>query len=164
VEGPVLQTPRLALTPLSRGDEREYARASDTPDDAERATSAAERQWREHGFGPWAIRDRDDNSFIGGAELRFAGEGIEGIAPDEVEAGWWVTASRRRQGIAREAMAAAIADLWERAGVDYATAYIEGENEPSHRLATGLGFVVRGPGRGRSGKAMTVYELRRPRS
>ena len=42
------------------------------------------------------------------------------------------------------------------------TAYIEeGENEPSRRLAAKLGFIVRGPGRGRSGEPMTVYELRR---
>ncbi len=52
-----------------------------------------------------------DESFLGGAELRLAGHGIEGIAPDEVEAGWWVTEERRREGIATEAMEAAIDDL-----------------------------------------------------
>ena len=39
-------------------------------------------QWREYGFGPWAIRDLRDEGFLGGAELRIAGDGIEGIAPD----------------------------------------------------------------------------------
>src|SRR5213078_2721543 len=86
-----LRTARLILTPLSPLDEGEHARASGNSDDALRDTRAAELQWRGHGFGPWAIRDLGDNSFLGAAELRFAGDGIEGIAPNEVEAGWWVS-------------------------------------------------------------------------
>ena len=142
-------------------DEVEHAVAFGDGAEAARATRAAEAQWREHSFGPWAIRDRRDNRFLGGAELRFAGDGIEGIAPDEVEAGWWVTEDRRNGGIATEAMQAAIADLWTRTEIETVTAYIGGENEPSHRLAAKLGFTVRGPGRGRSDEAMTVYELHR---
>jgi RimJ/RimL family protein N-acetyltransferase len=91
-----------------------------------------------------------------------AGDGIEGIEPDEVEAGWWVAEQRRNQGIATEAMGAAIGDLWGRAEADSITTYIEtGENEASRRVAAKLGFAVRGQGRGRSGEPMTVYELRR---
>lgn len=160
--GIVLQTERLILAPLGRLDEAEHARASRDPADALRDTHAAEVQWLEHGFGPWAIRDRRDNSFLGGAELRLAGDGIEGIAPDEVEAGWWVREDRRNEGIATEAMQAAIDDLWGRTDIESITAYVEeGGNEPSRRLAAKLGFAVRGPGRGRSGEPMTVYELRR---
>src|SRR5438477_10646411 len=87
-QGMVLPTARLILTPLSPLDEAEHARASGNSDDAFRDTRAAELQWREHGFGPWAIRDLRDNSFLGAAELRFAGDGIDGIAPNEVSAGW----------------------------------------------------------------------------
>ena len=158
----VLRTARLILTPLSLLDEAEHARASGNSDDALRDTRAAELQWREHGFGPWAIRDLKDNSFLGGAELRFAGGGIEGIAADEVEAGWWVTENRRNQRIATEAMRLAIDDLWCRVDVESITAYIEeGENEPSRRLAASLGFTMRSQGRGRFGEPMTVYELLR---
>ncbi|HUZ16606.1 MAG TPA: GNAT family protein [Gaiellaceae bacterium] len=156
-----LETTRLILLPMGLLDEAEHAAASRSAADAARDTRAGEAQWREHGFGPWTIRDRRDNTFLGGAELRFAGEGIEGIAPDEVEAGWWVTEDRRNEGIATEAMRAAVADLWARTEIETVAAYISGENEPSHRLAARLGFTVRGPGRGRSGEAMTVYELRR---
>lgn len=162
MDASVLRTARLVLTPLSRVHEAEHQRASGDPEAAARDTRAAELQWREHGFGPWAIRDRAEHTFLGVAELRLAGAGIEGIAPDEGEAGWWVTESRRNQGIATEAMQAVIADLWGRAGVDSLTAYIaEGENEPSRRLAVRLGFKVRGRGRGRFGEPMTVYELHR---
>jgi RimJ/RimL family protein N-acetyltransferase len=158
----VLRSERLALTPLTRFDEVEHAAASGRPADASRDTSAAEVQWREHGFGPWAIRDLREESFLGCAELRLAGGGIDGIEPAEVEAGWWVAEERRNQGIATEAMYAAIEDLWGRTESAYITAYIdEGENEASRRVAAKLGFAVRGQGRGRSGEPMTVYELRR---
>ena len=156
-----LETARLILLPLGRADEAEHTAASGSAADALRDTRAAETQWQQHGFGPWAIRDRRDNAFLGGAELRFAGDGIEGIDADEVEAGWWVTAERRNDGVASEAMRAALDDLWTRTDTGRVAAYIAGENEPSRRLAAKLGFTVRGPGRGRSGEAMTVYELRR---
>ncbi|HEY3578243.1 MAG TPA: GNAT family N-acetyltransferase [Gaiellaceae bacterium] len=158
----VLRTARLILTRMTPLDEAEHAAASGDPAAALRDTRAAEVQWREYGFGPWAIRDLRDEGFLGGAELRFAGDGIEGIAPDEVEAGWWVTKERRNQGIASEAMHAAIGDLWHRTEAESITAYIEeGDNAASRQLAAKLGFVVRGQGRGRSGEPMTVYELRR---
>ena len=100
--------------------------------------------------------------FLGCAELRLAGEGIEGIAPDEVEAGWWVTEDRRNDGIATEAMEAAIDDLFSRTDVETITAYIsDGGNEASRRVAAKLGFSVRGRGHGRSGEPMTVYTLPR---
>ena len=158
----VLRTERLILTPLTRLDEAEHASASGRPADALRDTGAAEVQWQELEFGPWAIRDLRDESFVGCAELRVAGDGIEGIEPDEVEAGWWVAEERRNQGIATEAMHAAIGDLWGRADADVITAYIEdGENDASRRVAAKLGFAVRCRGHGRSSEPMTVYELRR---
>jgi RimJ/RimL family protein N-acetyltransferase len=158
----VLRTERLLLTPLTALDEPEHASASGRPADALRDTGAAEVQWRECAFGPWAIRDLRDESFLGCAELRMAGDGIDGIEPDEVEAGWWIAEERRNQGLATEAMRAAISDVWGRAEADGITAYIaEGENEASRRVAAKLGFAVRGQGRGRSGESMTVYELRR---
>jgi RimJ/RimL family protein N-acetyltransferase len=161
-DGLVLRTERLLLTPLALLDEPAHASASGRPADALRDTRAAEVQWRECAFGPWAIRDLRDESFLGCAELRLAGDGIDGIEPDEVEAGWWVAEERRNQGIATEAMRAAIGDLWGRAEADGITAYIEeGGNEASRRVAAKLGFAVRSPGRGRSGEPMTVYEVRR---
>jgi RimJ/RimL family protein N-acetyltransferase len=155
----VLRTPRLKLTPLRLADEPEHVRASGRPDDAARDARSADAHWREHGFGLWAVRDHADGRFLGVAELHFAGEGIDGIAADEVEAGWWVTEERRNEGIATEAMSAAIADLWARTSYDAIAAYIDGANPTSHRVAAKLGFAVRGPGRGRSGETMTVYEL-----
>src|SRR5947209_15371740 len=80
-----LRTARLVLLPLTKRDEAEHARAFGDPANAARDTRSAEVQWREHGFGPWGIRDRHDNSFLGGAELRLAGDGVDGIAAEEAE-------------------------------------------------------------------------------
>jgi tRNA (cmo5U34)-methyltransferase len=161
-EGTSLRTARLRLLPLTSRDESDHARASRNAADALRDTRAADVQWREHGFGPWAVRDKQGSCFLGCAELRLAGDGIEGIAPDEVEAGWWVTEDRRNDGIATEAMEAAIDDLFSRTDVETITAYIsDGGNEASRRVAAKLGFSVRGRGHGRSGEPMTVYTLPR---
>jgi RimJ/RimL family protein N-acetyltransferase len=157
----VLRTTRLLLTPLRRQDEADHALASGRPDDAARDAGSADEHWRTHGFGLWAVRDRDDSSFLGVAELHLAGAGIEGIGAEEVEAGWWVTESRRGEGIATEAMTAALEDLWSRTRAECVAAYIDPGNAPSQRVAAKLGFAVRGPGRGRSGEPMTVYELRK---
>jgi RimJ/RimL family protein N-acetyltransferase len=149
------------LTPLRLEDEAEHARASGSAADAARDARTAAGHWAEHGFGLWAIRDRADGAFLGVAELHLAGEGIDGIRPDEIEAGWWVTEARRNAGIATEAMDAAIDDLWSRTDAPGVAAYIDAGNPASERVAAKLGFVVRGPGRGRFGEPMTVHELRR---
>src|SRR6059058_1217487 len=146
----VLRTARLILTPLSPLDEADHAGASGNVDAALRDTRAAELQWREHGFGPWAIRDLADNSFLGAAELRFAGDGIQGIAANEVEAGWWVRENRRNQRIATEAMRVAIGDLWSRAGRETTRRFVLSLRDVrGHALDAGLGFTMRSQGHGR---------------
>ena len=70
-----------------------------------------------------------------------------------------MTEERRNEGIATEAMEAAIDDLWSRTDVQTITAFEDGQNEPSRRVAAKLGFAVRSTGRGRSGEPMTVYTL-----
>src|SRR4051794_34335717 len=121
----------------------------------ERECKAAEAHWAAHGFGHWAVFAGDE--FVGGAEVHFAYEGVDGISTDEVELGWLIVEGRRNEGIATEAMAAAIEDVWARVGADHVTAYIDGENPASARVAEKLGL------RARSRNAQrTVYELRAP--
>jgi RimJ/RimL family protein N-acetyltransferase len=158
-----LETARCVLTPLELADVDEHAAASGRHDDAVRDTRLSTEHWQAHSFGHWAVRDLTSDGFLGVAELHFAGPGIEGIAANEVEAGWWITESRRNEGLATECMRVAIRDVWQRAGVDRVAAYIDGTNPPSQRVAAKLGFVVRGPGVGRFGEPMTVYELRAQR-
>ena len=106
-------------------------------------------------------RDKQGSCFLGCAELRLAGDGIEGIAPDEVEAGWWVTEDRRNDGVATEAMEAAIDDLFSRTDVETITAYIsdrETEHPGAWQPSSDLGARPRPR---RWGEPMTVYTLPR---
>ena len=121
--GIVLRTGRLSLLPLTglmkpgmpvhRGMPRTLCVTLAPPSRSGRSTASGRGQ-----------SGTSVTTALGCAELRFAGEGIEGIAEDGVEAGWWVTEERRNEGIATEAMEAAIDDLLSRTDVETITAYI----------------------------------------
>ncbi len=99
---------------------------------------------------------------VGVLEVHFAGEGIGGIEPDEVEIGWTVAPARRRLGIATEAARAAAADAFERASPPHLVAYIRPENATSLRIAAALGMRDDGEGTTRSGDRMRIFRLPRP--
>jgi len=154
-----LATERLRLIPLSGEHAGEYA-AFMPEEDARQETLDAEVHWARHAFGPWAVLE--EGRFVGFAEVHYAGEGIGGIDPREVEVGWVIAQDSRGRGVATEAMHAAIADAWTRAKTDHVVAYIRPENAISQRVAEKLGFRLRGPGRARSGDPVGVYVLDAP--
>jgi RimJ/RimL family protein N-acetyltransferase len=156
---PELHTERLRLLPLAPAHTEAYS-AFMPVEDARRETAASEAHWAAHGFGPWAVLEGE--RFVGFAEVHYAGEGIGGIDPEEVEVGWVIAEDRRGIGLATEAMRAAIADAWSRANTDHLVAYIRPENVISLRVAEKLGFTLRGPGRARSGDPVGVYVLAAP--
>lgn len=141
-----LRTDRLTLVPLDLSFAGRYH---------ERECTYAAEHWAEHGFGHWAIFDGDE--FVGGAEVHYAHPWVDDMSPDEVEVGWLILEHRRGEGIATEAMRAAIEDVWTRVGADHVIAYIDGDNPPSARVAEKLGLRVRSRTDGH-----TVYELRAP--
>ena len=156
---PELRTERLRLLPLGTDHAAEYA--SFMPEqDARRETAESEEHWTAHAFGPWAVLE--DDRFVGFAEVHYAGEGIGGIEPHEVEVGWVIAEDRRGRGLATEAMRAAIDDAWTRAATDHLVAYIRPWNTVSIHVAEKLGFRLRGPGRARSGDPAGVYVLDAP--
>jgi len=156
---PELRTERLRLIPLSAAHAGPYS-AFMPEEDALRETAESDRHWAAHGFGPWAVLEGD--VFAGFAEVHYAGTGIGGIEPDEVEVGWVIDEAHRNRGLATEAMTAAIADAWTRARTDHVVAYIRPWNEASIRVAEKLGFRVRGPGHARSGDPVAIYVLDAP--
>jgi len=154
-----LVTERLRLIPLSSEHAGDYA-AFMPEDEARRETVDSEAHWAQHSFGPWAVVE--GGRFVGFAEVHYAGEGIGGIDAREVEVGWVIAEDCRGRGLATEAMGAALADAWTRAGTDHVVAYIRPENAISLRVAEKLGFRLRGPGRARSGDPVGVYVLDAP--
>jgi RimJ/RimL family protein N-acetyltransferase len=157
-----VETDRLVLRPLGRGDIDLYRRLRVRAESAVREVEEAVEHWAAHGFGPWAILERGSEEAIGVLEIHFAGPGIGGIEPDEVEIGWSVEPDRRGDGVATEAARAAIVDTFARAGPPHVVAYIRPENAASLRIAAKLGMRDDGEGTTRSGDRMHVFRLPRP--
>ena len=153
-----LETERLVLVPLGREHEAAYAEIFEDTAELDRAIEHR----AEHGFGHWAILDRSSGQLLGTLEVHYAGDGIGGIGPDEVEIGWTVTPARRREGIATEAARAAIARAFATLDAPHLVAYIRPENEASLRVAARLGMRPDGEGTTRSGDSMLIFRLPRP--
>ncbi|NMN05610.1 MULTISPECIES: GNAT family N-acetyltransferase [unclassified Novosphingobium] len=98
--------------------------------------------WALYGYGIFTCRRRDDDAVVGIAGVfhswRGFGEGLD----DVPEAGWIFAESCWGQGLAREAMAAAL-DWFDQAhGPRRVACMIDGDNAPSLALAARLGFVA----------------------
>jgi RimJ/RimL family protein N-acetyltransferase len=93
--------------------------------------------------------------------VHYAGPGVRGIAPDEVEVGWAIAEARQGRGIATEAVQAAVADAWERVAVPVLVAYIRPDNAASLRVAEKLGMERDGECVTRSGDPALLFRLRR---
>ena len=131
-EGTSLRTTRLRLLPLTSRDESDHARASRNAADALRDTRAADVQWRDtaSAHGPSGT----SRAAVSSAAPSCVSPATASRAspPTKSRRGWWVTEDRRNDGIATEAMEAAIDDLFSRTDVETITAYIsDGGNEAS---------------------------------
>ncbi len=157
-----IETDRLVLRPLRLDDLGLYRRLRVRAERARREVEAAVDHWAAHGFGPWAILERGSDDAIGVLEVHFAGTGIGGVEPDEVEIGWSVAPDRRGHGVATEAARASIADAFTRTAAPHVVAYIRPENAASLRIAAKLGMRDDGVGTTRSGEPSRVFRLPRP--
>jgi RimJ/RimL family protein N-acetyltransferase len=163
------QTERLAARAPAPGDEGAYRELlldpavgewlrppplePFTPVGVAEMLAADKRHWRESGFGPWALRDRD-GEFVGRGGLQRVR--IEGEAA--VELPWAIVSDRWGEGLATEAAAAAIA--WARSlGLRHVVALIRPANSASIRVAEKLCLEHEGRAR-HAGLPHLVYRLR----
>lgn len=156
-----IETTRLVLRQPGADDIVGYA-AVLGQEDAEREHRDAVAHWRAHAFGPWLVEE--EGRPVAVLEVHYAGPGVTGIEPHEVEVGWTVAEADRGRGIAVEAGTAALDDAFERATPNHhgwIVAYIRPENAISQRVATRLGMRHEADGRTRSGDPMQLWRLRR---
>lgn len=118
------------------------------------------RHWKDHGFGLWVVRERDDDAVIG-----WIGASHPAYVPEvaaEVEIGWTLRPAYRGRGLAAEGARAACEAAFRTLGVARVVSLIERNNAPSRAVATALGMTavkaVRHP---QLGKTLDVFELRR---
>ncbi len=133
---PVLETDRLVLRPWRDGDVRAYARILRDPEimrhwgtgarfrakravangialfsdvEARWAIASMNRHWRRHGYGLWALEERESGELVGNAGLTVLDDWTADAA--NVEVGWMLARPSWGRGLAVEA---------GRASIDYA--------------------------------------------
>jgi RimJ/RimL family protein N-acetyltransferase len=171
---PVLETARLTLRPFRESDLEPMAASladpevvrhlSGTPynrEDSWRRMLAAPGLWVVLGYGYWAVERRDDARWVG--QVGFADfkrdmtPSIEGLP----EMGWIFAAHAHGQGLASEAVAAALAWADETLHAPEITAIISPENAPSIRVAEKAGFGERTEARYRD-ETILLFRRRLP--
>jgi len=153
-----LVTSRLALRRPGPSDLPAFDRVM-VDGDGVRELRDALAHWRAHAFGPWIVEEGGVPVAI--LEVHYAGPGVTGIRPDEIEIGWTVAADARRRGIAVEAAGAAAADAFERTEAPWLVAYIRPENAASISVAERIGMHHDADGLTRSGDPALIYRLPR---
>jgi ribosomal-protein-alanine N-acetyltransferase len=167
VDAPIL-TERLRLRPFDGGDvDALHAMWSDP--EVGRCVGGTHTRVREsvdelsqhlrhqerHGYGFWAVEERDSGRLIGEVGLML----FEGRGP-EVEVGWAVISDVWGRGYATEAAAAWIDVGFERLGLDRIIAVVLADNIRSRRLCERLGMTEAGT-RHAYGQEHVLYELTR---
>jgi RimJ/RimL family protein N-acetyltransferase len=132
------------------------ARVSDL--EARRAISGLQRHWAVHGFGEWAVEERDTRELLGKVGLVHHPDWPLGDV--RVEIGWMLARPAWGRGLATEAATAALDDAFERAGLDGVISVARRDNVRSERVMQKLGMRREGATRWR-GSDMIWYSLDR---
>ena len=173
VEIPTLETDRLRLRPYVLADFDDYARmwsdpavfrfVGGAPFTREQSWTRFLRQvgvWHFMGFGFWALEHKASGAFAGECGFHEMRRSIDPPIEGDMEAGWGLAPSMQGQGLAEEAMRAAIAWAGQHGTGERLTAIIDLGNAASRRVAAKLGFTERGPAV-YNDKPLTIFE--RPR-
>ncbi len=91
--------------------------------------------WALRGYGRWAVTIKKTGEMVGGCGLWWP------EAYPRSELTWWIIASARRQGYAREASVAAIKFGYETLGWPIVETHINDENLAARHLVKSLGGV-----------------------
>ena len=153
VDVPTLETARLRLRPYRLEDFDAHAEMwqqsevvrfiGGVPMSREAAWTSFLRQvglWHHLGFGFWIIEHRATGAFAGEAGFHDLKRNITPSHEGTMEAGWALVGSMQGQGLAEEAMAAAIGWAREHGQGERLTAIIAPGNGGSLRVAGKLGF------------------------
>lgn len=107
--------------------------------DIERIAGRDRSHWDRHGYGPWAVRERETGAFVGRGGLAWAT--VDGRR--EVELPWAVMAKLRGRGYATEMARAAIVAARE-AGLERVVSLTLPDNAASRRVMIKAGLEFAG--------------------
>jgi len=128
--------------------------------EARRAVAARRRHWEEHGFGEWAVEEKDSGHFVGQVGLVHHPDWH--ADPAKVEVGWLLVREAWGKGYATEAGAASLAHAFGPLGLDRLVSIAVVGNERSERVMERLGFTRQGTTRW-LGSNVVWYALDRDR-
>lgn len=143
---PEVETARLSLRPLSPADaERHHALVGNDPrvtwngkavtlEESRKVLEGRARHWDEHGFGMWAVLEKDTGRMLGHAGL----QRLENTG--EVEVAYYLGQSAWGKGYATEAGAAALRFGFETLTLPRVVAVVRPENLASQRVLAKLGL------------------------
>lgn len=144
-----LTTPRLHLRPLMPGDldhltrlladpqVMRYLSATGAPRSRAEAEEALHKHldhWRQHGYGVWAVEERDSGAFVGRCGLRYLPE------LESVEVLWALGSEFWGRGYATEAAHACLRYAFETLQLERVIAFTWAINDRSRRVMEKLGM------------------------
>jgi RimJ/RimL family protein N-acetyltransferase len=138
-----------------------FVGAGETWDTAEADASfdAMMDHWQEHGFGSRSALHLATGTWLGCIGLNRVGASLAGIAPDEVEIGWWLVRPAWGHGYAGEGAAAVVGEAFGRLALDRLVAPVRPGDRASARVAHRLGMRPEGDTTGSHGEVVQVYTL-----
>jgi RimJ/RimL family protein N-acetyltransferase len=113
-----------------------------TREDALATIERYERNWEMLGFGRFAVLDRQTGAFVGRVGVMH--QPAWTATPEKDEIGWAIVSARQGEGLATEAAAAAIADVFDRVGLSRITSWTVPENLASRRVMEKCGLSYGG--------------------
>jgi RimJ/RimL family protein N-acetyltransferase len=164
---PPLVTERLLLRPMEPGDEEAFHAiwsARPVLDALGEPGPWSRRATRDrlarkiahqaaHGFGTWAVCEREGGRLVGEGGLQYLENG------PEIEVGWRMAPAVWGRGYATEAARAWLDAGLRELALDRVVAVVEPDNVASRRVAEKAGMTRAGTGR-HYGRAVVVYERR----
>lgn len=146
---PTIETARLRLRPLTEEDVPEWARLlyadpkvtrylpgpDETPlERTERMFRHFSEHWPEHGYGEWAVTDRETGAFLGQCGLNH----IADLAETELD--YALARHAWGRGLATEAAGAAVRFAFEAVQLPRLIGFVMPEHIASRRVLERLGF------------------------
>ena len=151
--GPILTTDRLMMTPMDVGDyndlcalwgDADFTRHimghGLTPEDVWFRLLRDIGHWTTLGYGNWAVRLRDGGDYVGSVGVLDYRRTLD-TPFDAPELGWGVSPRFQGQGLAFEALRAALGWTETALKAPRTVCMISPENAPSIRLAERVGFA-----------------------
>jgi RimJ/RimL family protein N-acetyltransferase len=106
-----------------------------TPEQSAAAVARWRRHWEEHGFGLWAVEEREGSRFVGRVGVQF-----HRLWPADPEVGWGIDPDVWGRGYATEAGAAAIAHAFATLEIPRLVSIVLPGNTASIAVQTRLGI------------------------